>query len=223
MQRSEVNGYLKEAVAFFKAQRFSLPPFAYWSPEHWATLGAAGDYIRRRGLGWDVTDLGSGKFEQIGLVLFTLRNGLIGDTSKIFAEKIMMVRVNQRTPFHFHFQKTEDIINRGGGRLVIELYNSDPQGKFAATDVRVRCDGLERTVAAGGRRILEPGESITLFPGLYHSFYAAGADAMVGEVSSVNDDTKDNRFREQFPRFATIVEDERPLHLLCSDYKTYLS
>ena len=118
MQRSEVNGYLAEAMAFFKAQRFYLPPFACWSPEHWAALGAAGDYIRLRGLGWDVTDFGSGKFEQIGLGLFTLRNGLIGDASKIFAEKIMMVRVNQRTPFHFHFQKTEDIINRGGGRLV---------------------------------------------------------------------------------------------------------
>ena len=222
MQRSEVNGYLTEAMAFFKAQRFYLPPFACWSPEHWAALGAAGDYIRLRGLGWDVTDFGSGKFEQIGLGLFTLRNGLIGDASKIFAEKIMMVRVNQRTPFHFHFQKTEDIINRGGGRLVIELYNSDPQGKFAATDVTVRCDGLERTVSAGGRVILEPGESVTLVPGLYHSFFAADGHAMVGEVSSVNDDTKDNRFYEPLPRFTHIDENQRPLFLLCSDYKTYL-
>ncbi len=222
MQRSEVNGYLKEAVAFFKAQRFSLPPFAYWSPEYWTTLGVAGDYIRQRGLGWDVTDLGSGKFEQIGLVLFTLRNGLIGDTSKIFAEKIMMVRKDQRTPFHFHFQKTEDIINRGGGRLVIELYNSDSQGKFASTDVTVRCDGLERTVLAGGSVILEPGESITLVPGLYHSFFATESHTMVGEVSSVNDDAKDNRFYEPLPRYTHIDEDQRPLFLLCSDYKTYL-
>ena len=222
MQRSEVNGYLAEAMAFFKAQRFYLPPFACWSPEHWAALGAAGDYIRLRGLGWDVTDFGSGKFEQIGLGLFTLRNGLIGDASKIFAEKIMMVRVNQRTPFHFHFQKTEDIINRGGGRLVIELYNSDPRGKFAATDVTVRCDGLERTVSPGGRVILEPGESITLVPGLYHSFFATHSHTMVGEVSSVNDDTKDNRFYEPLPRFTHIDENQRPLFLLCSDYKTYL-
>jgi len=222
MQRSEVNRYLNEAMAFFKAQGFYLPPFANWSPEHWATLGAAGDYIRQRGLGWDVTDLGSGRFEQIGLVLFTLRNGLVGDTSKIFAEKIMMVRKDQRTPFHFHFQKTEDIINRGGGHLVIELYNSDPQGKFASTDVVVRCDGLERTVAAGGRVILEPGESITLVPGLYHSFFATESHAMVGEVSSVNDDAKDNRFYEPLPRFTHINEDQQPLFLLCSDYKTCL-
>ncbi len=222
MQRSEVNNYLTEAMAFFKAQGFSLPSFACWSPEHWATLGAAGDYIRRRGLGWDVTDLGSGKFEQIGLVLFTLRNGLIGDTSKIFAEKIMMVRKDQRTPFHFHFQKTEDIINRGGGQLVIELYNSDPQEKFASTDVVVRCDGLERTVSAGGSVILQPGESITLVPGLYHSFFATGSHTMVGEVSSVNDDTKDNRFYEPLPRFTNIDENQSPLFLLCSDYKTFL-
>ncbi len=222
MQRSEVNGYLTEAMSFFKAQKFYLPSFACWSPEHWATLGAAGDYIRRRGLGWDVTDLGSGKFEQIGLVLFTLRNGLIGDTSKIFAEKIMMVRKDQRTPFHFHFQKTEDIINRGGGQLVIELYNSDPQEKFASTDVVVRCDGLERTVSAGGSVILQPGESITLVPGLYHSFFATGSHTMVGEVSSVNDDTKDNRFYEPLPRFTNIDENQSPLFLLCSDYKTFL-
>ena len=223
MQRSDVNRYLAEAMSFFKAQKFYLPPFAFWSPEHWESLGAATDYIRQRGLGWDVTDLGSGKFEQIGLILFTLRNGLTGDTSKIFAEKIMMVRKNQRTPFHFHFQKTEDIINRGGGKLVIELYNSDPQGNFTPTDVAVRCDGLKRTVSAGGRVILDPGESITLVPGLYHSFYAADAHTMVGEVSSVNDDTKDNRFYEPLPRFTQINEDERPAFLLCSDYKTYLS
>ena len=223
MKRSEINELLKEAMDFFASHQYHLPPFAFWSVEHWMKLGAAAEHLRSRGLGWDVTDFGSGRFGECGLVLFTVRNGLLDDPSKIFAEKIMMVRRDQRTPFHFHFQKTEDIINRGGGKLVMELYNSDQQGNFADTEVQVRCDGLERTVAAGGRRILEPGESITLCPGLYHSFYAVGGDAMVGEVSSVNDDTKDNRFREQFPRFATIVEDERPLHLLCSDYKTYLS
>ncbi len=218
MQRSEVNRYLAEAMSFFTAQKFYLPPFAFWSPEYWATLGATGQYIRQRGLGWDVTDFGSGKFTECGLLLFTMRNGLVGDPSKIFAEKIMVVRPHQRTPFHFHFEKTEDIINRGGGKLVIELYNSDQQGGFADTEIRVRCDGLERIVVPGGRIILEPGESITLVPGLYHSFYAIGGNAMVGEVSSVNDDTKDNRFHDPLPRFTKIIEDERPLHPLCSDY-----
>ena len=218
MKRSEINDYLKEAVMFFKNHHFVLPPFAFWSPEKWAELGAEKEYMQSRGLGWDITDLGSGRFEEIGLLLFTLRNGRLDDPSKIFAEKIMMVRKDQRTPFHFHFHKTEDIINRGGGNLVIELYNSDQQGQFAATDVCVRCDGLQRHVAPGGSVILTPGESIKLVPGLYHSFYAVGGHAIVGEVSSVNDDTQDNRFHEPLPRFANIVEDTPPLYLLCSDY-----
>lgn len=218
MKRSEINGFLREAVDFFGSKQFYLPPFAFWSPEQWTKLGAETQYMRSRGLGWDVTDFGSGKFTECGLLLFTIRNGLVGDPSKIFAEKIMVVRKDQRTPYHFHFQKTEDIINRGGGKLVIELYNSDQQGHFADTEVRVRCDGLERAVVPGGKVILEPGESITLVPGLYHSFYAVGGNAMVGEVSSVNDDTKDNRFHESLPRFADILEDAAPLYLLCSDY-----
>ncbi len=218
MKRSEINGLLREAVDFFQDNHFRLPPFAFWSPDQWIKLGESADYMRSRGMGWDVTDFGSGMFAQCGLLLFTIRNGLVGDPSKIFAEKIMMVRANQRTPFHFHFQKTEDIINRGGGDLVIELYNSDSQGRFAASEVCVRCDGLVRAVAPGGKVILEPGESITLVPGVYHSFFATGGHAMVGEVSSVNDDTKDNRFYEPLPRFAQIDEDERPLYLLCSNY-----
>ncbi len=218
MKRSEINSYLREAAEFFQAKQFALPPFAFWTPARWVELGNAADYMRSRGLGWDITDFGSGKFTSLGLLLFTIRNGLSGDSSKIFAEKIMLVRVNQRTPFHYHFQKTEDIINRGGGRLVIELYNSDRQGKFDANEVRVRCDGLERIVAPGGQVILDHGESITLVPGLYHSFYAIDGDTMVGEVSSVNDDTKDNRFYEPLPRFTKIQEDATPLYPLCSDY-----
>ena len=219
MKRSSINSYLQQAVEFFQAHHFYLPPFAFWTPEHWAQLGEAGDYMRARGLGWDITDFGSGKFEQIGLLLFTIRNGLAGDSSKIFAEKIMMVRTNQRTPLHYHFQKTEDIVNRGGGDLVIELHNSDEHGGLASTAVSVRCDGIEHTVAAGGKVILKPGESITLVPGIYHSFYATGSHAMAGEISSVNDDIKDNRFYEPLPRFTSIEEDERPLYLLCSDYR----
>ncbi len=222
MKRSEINGFLREAVAFFRGHHYYLPPCAFWTLDNWTELGAEAEYLRARGIGWAVTDFGSGMFAQCGLLLFTIRNGLVGDPSKIFAEKIMLVRANQRTPFHFHFHKTEDIVNRGGGKLVMELYNSDQQGHFADTEVHVRCDGLEQTVPAGGKRILEPGESITLAPGLYHSFYAVGEHTMAGEVSSVNDDTTDNRFREPLPRFANIFEDERPLHLLCSDYKTCL-
>ncbi len=218
MKRSEVNDYLRQALEFFQGHRFHLPPFAHWTPDDWRRRRLEAQYISTRRLGWDITDFGSGNFGQCGLLLFTLRNGYPGDGEKIFAEKIMIVRENQRTPFHFHFQKTEDIINRGGGRLVVELYNSDSAGALASGQVRVRCDGLTRSVAGGGKITLDPGESITLVPGVYHSFYAAQGHALVGEVSSVNDDATDNRFEQALPRFSTIEEDEAPLRLLCSDY-----
>ncbi len=218
MKRSEVNYYVRQALEFFQLQRFHLPPFAGWTPGDWQRRHQEAAYIRASKLGWDVTDFGSGNFGQCGLLLFTLRNGCPGDPEKIFAEKIMIVREHQRTPFHFHLQKTEDIINRGGGTLVMELYDSDRTGNFVAGPVHVRCDGLVRSVAGGGKVMLEPGESITLVPGVYHSFYAQGSDALVGEVSSVNDDTTDNRFHQALPRFSAMEEDEPPLRLLCSDY-----
>ncbi len=45
---------------------------------------------------------------------------------------------------------------------------------------------------------------------------------LVGEVSTVNDDETDNIFREPIGRFANIDEDTDPVHLLVSDYRTWL-
>jgi D-lyxose ketol-isomerase len=45
----------------------------------------------------------------------------------------------------------------------------------------------------------------------------------IGEVSTVNDDNTDNVFDDpKIARFGGIEEDEEPLHLLVSDYKTWL-
>jgi hypothetical protein len=186
-------------------------------------LGPEVDEIRQRKLGWDVTDFNSGRFEEIGLTAFTLRNGTrsVGIRHKPYAEKILFVRQNQVTPFHRHFVKTEDIINRSaadGGLLVIQLYNAGPDESLAQTPVRVSCDGAVRTIAAGGSVTLGPGESLTVTPDLYHSFYAAEGPALIGEVSSVNDDEKDNRFHVDIPRYSSIQEDELPLRLLCHEY-----
>jgi len=139
----------------------------------------------------------------------------------VYAEKIMFVRENQVTPFHYHARKTEDIINRGGkgtGRLAVKLYNSTPDGGLAETPVSVVCDGIRREVEAGGTVILGPGESITLTPFLYHTFHAVDSHGLIGEVSSVNDDDADNFFLEALPRYPEIVEDEPPLRLLCNEY-----
>ena len=222
MKRSQINKYIADARQFFDGLQFRLPPFADWTPADWQAKGHEADEIRACQLGWDVTSFGSDDFLSRGLLLFTLRNGRAGDPSnrKIYAEKIMMVREQQETPFHFHCQKTEDIINRGGGNLLCTLYGSTPDGEFATTPATVWCDGVQRTVPPGGQVILAPGESITMTPGLYHQFYAqkGTGTAMIGEVSSVNDDAADNRFHVPLQRFPAIEEDEAPFRLLCNEY-----
>jgi D-lyxose ketol-isomerase len=221
MKRSQINRCIGEAAAFFAENRFALPPFAGWSPADWQQRGNEAAELRAYKLGWDVTDFNSGNFPSIGLTLFTLRNGPPHGNGKVYAEKIMYVRENQITPFHYHVRKTEDIINRGGsgtGKLAVQLYNRWADGGFAQTPITVVCDGVTRTVDAGGIVTLGPGESITLTPYLYHQFYAMEGDGLIGEVSSVNDDATDNYFREPLPRFPQVFEDEPPEHLLCTEY-----
>jgi D-lyxose ketol-isomerase len=158
------------------------------------------------------------------LFLFTIRNGRLKVDRKPYAEKIMIVEENQETPMHYHWSKMEDIINRGGGNLVIELYNSTPDNKFDTTPVTFKTDGITRTVSPGGKVTLTPGESICLEQGMYHRFYgeAGKGKVLVGKVSAVNDDASDNCFYEPVGRFPVIEEDEPPLHLLVSDYKKFL-
>jgi D-lyxose ketol-isomerase len=226
VKRSEINALIRDSIEFFDAMGFKLPPWAYWKPEDWQgkpdTVGGIVDTM----LGWDLTDFGSGDFENKGLILFTLRNGDFRDpeNSKGYAEKIMVVREEQETPYHFHWYKMEDIINRGGGNLVIELYASDESETLSQEPVVVRVDGVKQTLDPGGKIILTPGESVCLEPYMYHRFYGqkGRGKVLVGEVSAVNDDTADNRFLEASGRFPRIEEDEKPLHLLVNDYRNWI-
>lgn len=202
-----------------------LPPFAYWRPDDWRSSGSEIKEIVTRALGWDITDFGSGDFESTGLFLFTLRNGdpseLKNGRGKLYGEKILVVDVDQVTPMHLHKVKTEDIINRGGGRLAVKLYNSTEDGELDDSDVLVSVDAVPRVVAAGSVLTLEPGESVTLLDGQYHEFWGVDQRVMVGEVSLVNDDATDNYFYEEAGRFPSIEEDEEPLYLLVNDYENY--
>jgi D-lyxose ketol-isomerase len=223
MKRSTINRYIAEAAAFFANNRFALPPFASWTSEDWRQLGGEATELRTQRLGWDVTDFNSGNFETCGLTLFTLRNGRSSrpETTKPYAEKIMMVRDHQLTPFHYHAIKTEDIINRGHsatGRLAVQLYGSTKDAHFAGGPITVACDGISRKVEPGSAVLLGPGESITLPPFLYHAFHAIEGDALIGEVSSTNDDATDNFFYEPIGRYPQIQEDEPPFRLLCTEY-----
>jgi D-lyxose ketol-isomerase len=106
----------------------------------------------------------------------------------------------------------------------VELFASAPDGSIdPSAKVTVPTDGIERTVAAGGKLTLSPGESVTLMPGVWHAFWAEGGDVLIGEVSTVNDDETDNVFREPLGRFPKVEEDVAPLHLLVSDYKDKLA
>lgn len=227
MKRSEINDIIEEADAFLKAQRFVLPAFAYWRPADWQSKGEEVAEIVERRLGWDTTDFGSGDFRSTGLFLFTLRNGDPDDLSrgrgKLYAEKVLIVEPDQLTPLHRHKVKTEDIINRGGGRLAIKLFNGTDDGELETSDVVLSMDGVRHTISAGGTVVLEPGESVTLPDGLYHEFWGVDERVLVGEVSLVNDDASDNYFYEEIGRFPVIEEDAEPLYLLVNDYDRYVS
>ena len=223
MKRSEINHLIAESLQFFAEQNFKLPVWGYWIASDWKGKAQLCSEIDQNMLGWDLTDFGSGDFHKRGLILFTIRNGNPNMDKKPYAEKIMIVEEMQETPMHFHWSKMEDIINRGGGNLVIELYNSDAANQFANEPVKVKIDGIERAIVPGGKVILTPGESICLTQGLYHRFYgeAGKGKVLVGEVSAVNDDTNDNCFYETIGRFPEIEEDVHPEHLLASDYVKY--
>ena len=222
MKRSEINAIIRDADAFLRLSGFYLPPFACWTPEDWQSKRDVTQEIIDRRLGWDVTDFGLEDYRNVGLCLFTLRNGspenLTTHRGKTYAEKILIVDRGQVTPMHFHRVKMEDIINRGGGNLVVQLYNSTPDEGLDFSEVVMNTDGLKHTIQAGGNVILHPGESITIPQYCYHTFWAEESRTLVGEVSLVNDDNLDNRFYEQMNRFSIIEEDELPFRLLVSDY-----
>jgi D-lyxose ketol-isomerase len=222
MKRSRINALIAEAEEFFARNGFRMPPFAHWTPQEWKKV-KKDDHVIKANLGWDLTDYGRGDYDKLGLMLFTVRNGLLKDFEKgrgvVYAEKIMISKVNQLSPMHRHVHKTEDIINRAGGTLAIELYMMTPDGALdRKAPVKFISDGIWKEVPAGTVARFAPGESITLFPGVYHAFWAEGADVMIGEVSSVNDDNTDNFFTEPVARFPSIDEDVAPTRLIVGDY-----
>jgi len=229
MKRSEINRIMQEGLDYIeKEMKFMLPPFAKWSPVDWKSKGEESADIVKQQLGWDITDFGTEEFEKFGLLLFTIRNGSYEELSrpfgKTYAEKAMIVKEEQITPIHFHSQKMEDIINRGGGELLVQLWNSTPDDELdLINDVIVSIDSIKRTVKAGGTISLTPGESVCLTQRLYHKFWGkkGKGTVFVGEVSRVNDDYTDNFFYGGVGRFADIEEDAEPLHLLYGDYARY--
>ncbi len=241
MKRSEINRIIRNAMQFTQSRSLALPPFAYWGADEWRRVGEDSRELVDNMLGWDVTDFGSGNYEKTGLTVFTFRNGNFYRKDrypKPYAEKLLLVGDGQILPYHYHWSKMEDIINRGGGDLALTLYNctdadfadaeggrSGKPGEFADTPVEVTVDGCRMTVSAGGQVILRPGQSITLMPGQYHMWQGipGTGSVMLFEVSACNDDNVDNRFYRAGKRIPEIEEDEAPEHLIFKDYTKYSS
>lgn len=225
MKRSELNKSIAWAIDFADKVNFALPSFSRWNISAWREHKDCLKNIRGVMQGWDVTDYGTGDFDKVGAVLLTLRNGSIYDKElgTPYCEKLIAMKAGQMLPLHFHYSKTEDIINRAGGTLLLQLYNSKGENFEVdyETPVQVYMDGILHTFQPGEIVSVSHGNSITLTPYTYHAFFAKeeDGDLLVGEVSAINDDNKDNHFAKPF-QLAPIEEDEDVVYPLCSEYDT---
>ncbi len=226
MKRSEINAAIKWGEELCAKHNITLPKFAYLKGDKAEFAKPERETIVKTMLGWDVTDFGTDDFAHCGAVLFTVRNGSIYDESlgTPYAEKYIFMKegCEQEIPMHYHIHKTEDIINRAGGVLCVQVYMEGEKGKIDENkDVVVYCDGERMVVKAGTVIEVENGNSITLTPYMFHRFWAKTGcgDLVVGEVSKINDDNKDNVFANPQARFPEIVEDEAPYRLLVNEYK----
>lgn len=223
MKRSKINKIIRDMEALTREQGFSLPEFASWDVEAWKNLDKEYEEIVENQLGWDITDFGQGDYDNVGFALFTLRNGNVKKSDKYpksYAEKLLMMYEGQSAAMHYHWNKMEDIINRGGNDLYIKVYNGNEAKERLDTDVEVHTDGRCYMVKAGTSVLLKPGQSITIYPYMYHEFLVpkTGGSVLIGEVSMCNDDDNDNCFYEPAGRFPEVEEDEKPYRLLCNEY-----
>jgi len=223
MKRSQINTAIELAHMTLREHGIRLPEFAYWSPDDWRRAGPDCSRVTRNGLGWAVTDFGQGDFDRVGITMFDVRNGnkTRPEEGTPYGEKIFVLKPGQRLPFHFHWNKTEDIVSRAGGTLMIQLYNShDDETMDESSPGVVYCDGIAKPFAAGQVFEIPHGASLTITPRLYHRFWAKedGAVLVGGEISTISVPQTDNRFGESARRFVPIEEDVPPTYLMNIDY-----
>ncbi len=168
---------------------FALPPFCHFTPEEWRTKGHEYDEIRDNMLGWDITDYGQNDFDRIGFSLITIRKGNLKmreKYTKTYAEKLPYLKEGQYSPMHFHWSKMEDIINRGGGNVLIRVCNKSLTVTPGQT---LTVDWLNDPVEAGSGRIQinktaaadAPEQNITAGAPLAGAVYTV-SDATTGKV-----------------------------------------
>lgn len=189
MKRSEINAAIRRAEAAFRETGWALPPLPRW----------------------DVTDLGLGRFAEVGLVLVNLAE------EPEYCEKLMFSMPGQVTPLHTHRKKKEDIICRNG-RLTLQLWADHPSTCTPGSEVVLNRNGSPFTVCSGKEITIDAGERVTLVPGVYHAFWAESEACVIGEVSTANDDANDNIFVDpEIGRFPEIEEDVPAIVRLVGD------
>ncbi|MDO8631564.1 MAG: D-lyxose/D-mannose family sugar isomerase, partial [Phycisphaerales bacterium] len=229
LNRARVEASIARAKEVFQSLHVQLPPYAFWRTADWDQAGPEHDEVRDCMLGWDVTDFGSHDFTRIGRTLFTLRNGNLHDRRypKSYAEKLILDPEGQRAPAHFHRTKREDIINRGGGNILVQLTRVAVDDQPDRGSLAVVVDGCCRMINSGETVRLRPGESLCIPPRTIHQFWGEEGTGqridgigytVSGEVSSVCDDFKDNFFFANLTRFPRIVEDAPRTIYLCNEY-----
>lgn len=153
--------------------------------------------------GWDATDFGLNDFHRYGAVLVNLA------LENEYSEKVIYMTHRQAIPSHCHRKKKEDIICRAGV-FSLQVWFGMP-GQWDATG-KIQVNNAMQAVPSGHIFHLTAGERITLPPPVYHEFWALSDEAIIGEVSTQNDDVGDNFFvNPKVGRFPKIVEDEPPL------------
>ena len=227
MRRSEINQAIGGAIETLSSAGVALPPQATWDLADWGRRRGDAGEMAARGIGWDLTDFGLGRFSQDGLILYTLSNGirdpLTGRTlDQTYANKLLVIGQGQVTHAHHHRFKMEDIIVLAGGNLRIRLHNVGPDESLDETSpVRILRNNLWETVAAGTIITLVPGERVRLDQNHYHRFWGEEGlgTVVVEEVSMVNDDRTDNYFspEQEVGRDLAIFDDEEPRYLLCTE------
>lgn len=226
MKRSEINKIIESIINDTENYKLPLPFFAYYTFEDWKIDQHEKSEIFANMLGWDVTDFGEKNYYSRGLASFVFRNGNAKKPKtfpKPYCEKLLIVEDGQELPFHFHWKKMEDIINRGGGVLEITLYNSTKDEKLDVhSDVDVTMDGIHKVLPAGSKVHLYPGDSITLKPYIYHKWVGLPntGRVLLFEISTTNNDETDNRFLEGLPRLINIENDQSIKYLTINDYSS---
>jgi len=222
LKRSFVEARIEAMLEMCARHGVALPPFALWSEAEYRADPAAARRIAERGLGWNIVEFAPGGFASEGLSAFTLRmgdwRGLQMGRGRLYAEKAILAEDGQRTPYHYHIVKTEDIVNRGGARFVVELCKVDRAGAKLKDRFRVVKDVTTLDLGPGDQVRLEPGESLILEPFVAHAFWAEGGTTLAGEVSLANDDRSDNYFVPPLPPPDPIAEDAPARHVTVRDY-----